>query len=166
MSRRRKFHLVVGAFVMGEFLHRLWMMATDGARPIDWVVVLVDFLVLVAILWFELPEWRHKRVVTRHKAKVIQFWSRGQQLQATAPSNQHPDNLPSWLVSVRNWNSEAQEFLQRCSPWALASFVHETSGALPPSAHVVVNQARESYRVLLVRLDNLKTIMDNPHEYL
>lgn len=53
----RVFHLVAGAFAMTDIMHRAWFMVTDGARPIDWIIVFVDFLVLVAILIFELPEW-------------------------------------------------------------------------------------------------------------
>ena len=166
MRRRRGLHLAAGALAMGDLSHRVWSMMTDGARPIDWIVLLVDVCVLVAILWFEFPEWWHKRAIARHKAKVLEFWTNGQKLQASAPTHQHPDNQPSWLGAVKSWNSETREFLQSCSPWAEASFLHETSTQLPPGAHAVTNQSREAYRVLLIRLDNLKTIMENPHEYL
>lgn len=51
--------------MMIDILHRLF----GDVRPIDWLIVGIDFLVLVAILWFEIPEWLHTRRAKLFAAK-------------------------------------------------------------------------------------------------
>jgi hypothetical protein len=167
MRRRRKFYLAGGIVAMSDLLHRVWNMVTDGARPIDWIIVAVDFLVLVAILWLEFPEWLHKRKVQRRKRKLFECWATGQTLQTSVPVRYGPENMASWLLSFRNWNNETHILLRNYSPEAAIAFFHETTRDAPPdSYHDVADQARESYRRLLIRLNNLKTIMENADGYL
>jgi hypothetical protein len=80
---------------MIDMVRRLLADMFSEARPIDVLILIVDFLVLLAILWLEGPEWWHKRVVRRRKAKVFEFWSRGQKLQTSAPQRHGPETTAS-----------------------------------------------------------------------
>ena len=64
-------------------LYRLF----EGTRAIDWLLLIVDFLVLLAILWFELPEWLHKRKAAKMARKLIPFLEKGEELRSSAPYN-------------------------------------------------------------------------------
>src|SRR5438477_10909250 len=43
-QRRSVFHLIAGAFAMTDILRRSWAMISDGAKPIDWLILIVDCL--------------------------------------------------------------------------------------------------------------------------
>src|SRR5439155_322757 len=44
-QRRSVFHLIAGAFAMTDILRRSWAMISDGAKPIDWLILIVDCLI-------------------------------------------------------------------------------------------------------------------------
>ena len=172
--RRRVFHLVAGAFAVTDIMHRAWFMVTDGARPIDWIIVVVDFLVLVAILIFELPEWGHKRKTRRLLNAVFDFVQRGQKLQALSPQGTYgpegphgPQFTPAWINLVKQWNQEAVDFMETCSPQARWAFLSDTTdgAAHAQQAMSVPPEAKWLYRTMLTRLDNLQRIAEKPDVY-
>ena len=58
----------------------------EGARPIDWAILIVDFLVLAVIVWLDAPERFHKRRVRKALATVQRLMADGQRLERSAPS--------------------------------------------------------------------------------
>lgn len=182
-QRRRVFHLVAGAFAVTDLLRRTWGMINDGARPIDWLVVIVDFLVLIVILWFEGGERRHKRNMRKRIASLSPFMERGQALQRAIPNpldDSTPDakaeKVKQWIDSVSDWDRETRDFLEQCSPRAAAAFglIAETSQLANPqyvytesgsSFPISGDLQRESYQRLVAHLKNLRSITEKPEAY-
>ena len=176
---------------MIDILRRSWAMISDGARPIDWLVVIVDFLVLVAILWFEgIGEWRHHKErkrrsnVERIVATLCGFMDKGQKIQREVPQPKpslHPTyievtgEIKEWENTVGIWNGEVHEFLQKCSARAAASFVLIAGTNQPANPQIVYMEPggsfpiegsqRESYQKLVVQLSNLRSIIEKPEAY-
>src|SRR5260370_12885449 len=56
MSRERSsFHWIAGCFVTIDALCRIWQMFSEGARLIDWAILIVAFLVLAGIFLVDPP---------------------------------------------------------------------------------------------------------------
>ena len=173
MSRRRRvFHLVAGTFAMIDILRRSWNMITDGARPIDWLVVIVDFLVLLAILIFEIREIRRerrhdreqrdrRRLVDERVAALRDAMSKGQSLRLCIPGSGDP-RVAEWAQAVNKWGEETRVLLKSFSAHA------ETAFLLPMSVSPYITGSEGAvfeYISLMSRLDNLKGIIEKPDMY-
>lgn len=128
---------------------------------------LLEFLVFAAIMYEILEATLRRRKVRARQLQIRGFLSRGQGLQAAVPGWTAPEErAPSWLVAFKGWDRETHEFLDRHSPEAAASFVHEaSSGVAPVGYSQVTSSVRNHYTQLLGRLDNLKAIMEKPEAY-
>jgi hypothetical protein len=146
----------------------------EGARPLDWLMLVVEALVL-ALIAYEIvsPRW-HRRKIRRLLNVAFDFVQRGQKLQAISPQGIYgpegphgPQFVPAWIEKVKTWNQEALDFMERCSPQARASFLSDTSSgaAHTQQSLMVPPEAQWWYRTMLTRLDNLQRIAENPDVY-
>lgn len=144
-------------------------------RGIDWLILIVDFFILVAILGLELPEWLHKRRAIRNAETLAPFMDRGRQLQASVP-NQLPNPGPEllkWMEDVKRWSVETEAFLAPRSGRAVVAFTHVISASSADrkvhkpdgSSFRLTGRYGDQYQVLQVKLDNLQKIMENPESY-
>lgn len=144
-------------------------------RGIDWLILIVDFFILVAILWLELPDWLHKRRAERKAKALAPFMERGRQLQSSVP-NQLPNPGPEllkWVEDVKQWSSETEAFLAPRSTKAATAFTHVISASSADrkvrkpdgSSFRITGRFGDLFQVLQVQLDNLQKIMENPELY-
>lgn len=154
-----------------DALHRLFV----ETRGIDWLILIVDFFILVAIVWLELPDWLHKRRAERSAGTLAPFMDRGRQLQTTVP-NQLPNPGPEllkWVEDVKQWSAETEAFLAPRSTRAANAFTHVISASSadrkvhrPDGASFrLTGRFGDLYQVLQIKLDNLQKIMESPESY-
>ncbi|MGA3161907.1 MAG: hypothetical protein ABSC77_11880 [Terracidiphilus sp.] len=154
-------------------------MAFEEIRGFDWIMLVVEILVLVAILVFEGPKWWHERE-SRKKAKLlIPLLELGENLRNSVPfysnlgHNALYQQLTQWRERALKWDLETQEFIAELSPRALSTYKHivhlrETDRAvLTPDGvlYPVQGPFGDAYQLLQARLDNLQKIIDNADVY-
>ena len=114
----------------------------DGTRPIDWVMLVVELLVLLLIayevgssIWFK---WKTQGRL----AATFEWMSKGQMLQQNAPPAGSSDEADStaWVAAVQQWMEQTHHFLAKYSPQAAASFIHHKGG--PSLSYSGVSGAR------------------------
>jgi len=94
-------------------------------------------------------------------------WSGGQTLQANAPPDGTTDTAiaAAWVDSVKQWIQQTFAFLAKYSPQAATSFIHNSGGAVEYPKISTHSQARDWYRTLIARINNLRRIMEKPDVY-
>ena len=144
-------------------------------RGIDWLILIVDFFILVAILWLELPDWLHKRRAERTARALAPLMASGRQLQSSVPnqmSNPGPE-LMKWVEDVKQWSAQTEAFLAPRSARAAVAFTHVISDSSADrkvhksdgSSFRLTGRFGDLFQVLQVQLDNLQKIMENPEGY-
>ena len=144
-------------------------------RGIDWLILIVDFFILVAILWLELPDWLHKRRAERNAQELAPFMDQGRHLRSSVP-NQMPNpgpELMKWVEDVKQWSSETETFLAPRSTKAAIAFTHVISASSADrkvhkpdgSSFRITGRFGDLFQILQVQLDNLQKIMENPELY-
>ncbi len=147
----------------------------EGTRAIDWLILIVDFLILVSIVWLELPDWLHHRRAVAMSRALTPFMDRGRQLQVSVPSqNSHPSpELLKWAEEVKTWTEETEIFLARSSRKAAIAFTHvinaynaDRTVRRPDGTRFrLAGHYGDIYQVLQVKLDNLEKIIEKPEAY-
>lgn len=144
-------------------------------RGIDWLILIVDFFILVAILWLELPDWLHKRRAEHSAEELAPFMERGRRLQSSVPNpppNPSPELL-QWVEEVKRWNADTEAFLVPRSAKAVIAFTHVISASSADrkvhrpdgTSFRLTGRFGDLYQVLQVKLDNLQKITENPESY-
>ncbi len=144
-------------------------------RGIDWLILIVDFLILVAIVWLELPDWLHKRRAERRAKTLTPLMDRGRHLQASVP-NQLPNPGPEllkWVEDVKQWSADTEAFLVPLSAKAAIAFTHVMSASSADrkvhkpdgTSFRLTGRFGDLYQVLQVKLDNLQKILESPELY-
>jgi hypothetical protein len=162
-----RFYPLAANFVMLEAAYRKWHMLVEGARPIDWAILIVDFLVLAVILWLDAPERLHKRTI-RKGLRVVQLCLvQGQELRNSVPSSgQDSVQVNAWTKSVEDWIRDTQMEMSKRSTQAGISFAHFSGGASSLVNYTgIAGTAMQWYKELLLRLDNLRNIMEKADVY-
>jgi len=190
-QRRSVFHLIAGAFAMTDILRRSWAMISDGAKPIDWLILIVDVLVLMAILGFEgVGEFRYRKErkrrsnVERIVGSLCGFMDKGQKIQREVPKPKPSFDptydaitrkIEEWENTVSIWSGEVHGFLQECSAREATSFILIAGTNQPANPQIVCMESgrsfpiegsqRESYQKLAAQLSNLRSIIEKPEAY-
>jgi hypothetical protein len=155
---------------MIDSLYRLF----KDARPIDDLILAVDFLVLAVIVWVEVGEKWHKRTLRCRVSELVHLLEKGQKLQSSTPSRlASSDGAPSWIEEVGRWSAETQDFLASRSSRASFAFMHVVNAAMADrevhrsdgTAFYLGGAVADIYQVLQVKLDNLQRIMEKPEAY-
>jgi hypothetical protein len=140
----------------------------EGTRPIDLWMLVIELLVLLLIAYEVVVGVWSKVRTSRRVATIFRYMAQGQNLQANAPPAGTTDiSIPTaWVESVKEWIQQTHNALTQYSPQAAASFIHDSGGASVQynsvSGH---SQARDWYRVLILRINNLRSIMEKPNVY-
>ena len=171
-KRIHTLNLCAAIFVTMNAIYHVWCMVVNGARPVDWISLTVEILVLAAILWFELPEWRHKRRAEKQAQLLVPFLETGEALRSTAHYSSTHDFM-KWMDDARKWGVKTQDFLAKQSPRAASAFRHtahlrETDRAVITEfgdMQPVTGLFGDAYQLLQARLDNLQRVMENPEAY-
>jgi len=88
----------------------------------------------------------------------------GQELQATArqiTDERSPDS-GEWSRAVQEWIKVTRKTLEHCSAQAVISFMHDPDLTL---THLGSIAAPSEYESLVLRLNNLRCIMEHPEAY-
>jgi hypothetical protein len=163
-------------FAMGDII---WRMFGD-ARPIDWLVVAVDALVLLVILGeWGVSEFRLRRDRKRrtHLAEVVKAISgllqKGEKVREELPAPAESEEIKVWQAQAQTWTDETDGFLLERSSGASTAFrlilgtgdmsqIVQTSSGRTFS---IDNRLRPSYERLVAQLHNLRSIMEKPDVY-
>ena len=156
-------------------------MMFEGVRPFDWVMLVVEILVLLLIAWeigreeyFRRNDRNRKAALKKIADGISGFIERGQKLVIEVPECRD-DFSPchAWMGRVAQWSYETIQFLSTHSPAASAAFllvgdsqsldnvVRKRDG----SSFRVAGNLREWYQELSVRLSNLHGIKEKADVY-
>ena len=142
-------------------------MFSEGARLIDWAILVVDFLVLAVILWLDAPERFHKRQVRKRLVIVQGMMLDGHGLKnSVAHANENDEAASSWINNVQTWMHTSYQTLADVSmPGALA-FIHRNVSPDIFYGGVTNRQdVSKQFQELLIRLENLQNIMEKADVY-
>jgi hypothetical protein len=130
-------------------------------------MLIIEFLVLI-IIGAEAVIAGKRFLFQRPKlAKVAKLLAKGLTLQQKAPVGQATGGvIGEWKKSVQEWDREAKKYLESCSPQAAAAFLQEVGGGPPITYNRVAMDAAHDFGILMMRLANLRTIMERPEVYL
>ena len=137
---------------------------SEGPREIDWWMLAIELLVLIVIAGealLALRNWRNKK---NKVAKIFLLMAKGQRLQESAPTQQEFTRVDEWAGQVRTWLIETNDFLKACSPQASAAFLLNFDAPTVHYAHIAQG-AHDCYITILVRLKNLRNVMEKPDTY-
>ena len=140
---------------MLDLVHRLF----GDVRPIDWVIAGTDFLVLVAILFFEIPEWWHKHKAKRFARAVVPHLTRGQEIANRVPRAPSAASEQAWIAEAKAWVRETEDFLSSRSQAAFSSFCLTT---LHGTDLKLQGYAGDVYQEFRSKLQNLHRISEHP----
>jgi hypothetical protein len=145
---------------MNAFVHIL-----NDARPIDIAILAIGFLILLLLIGEQISRISHRRNVNKYAAKIFYALAEGQALRAVAPNlrdEEDPDTFSKWRRAVQLWTDVTRKTLEACSANAVISFMHNSELALPGSNN---KERRPEYESLIVRLNNLRCIMEHVDAY-
>jgi len=137
---------------------------SEAACPIDWLMLAIELLVLVVIAGEALLSWRSWRGKCKKRAQILALISKGQVLERCPPNFNEVARVNEWVQQVGSWAKETDNFLKTCSPQASAEFLSNL-GVSPLSYPQMAPGAELWYKTILVRLSNLRNIMEKPDTY-
>lgn len=177
-SSRLIVYLVITLFAMTRTISQMF----EGVRPFDWLMLVIETLVLLLILYEVIVGIRrHRREEKRAKelahiiAALSEIMNKGKELQLSVPDPATTDwpVHDSWMKSVKAWSSDTNTFLATHSSRASSAFLllldtaSVTSMVIRPndSSFQLHGYLREYYQRLVVQLSNLRQIMEKPEVY-
>jgi hypothetical protein len=140
----------------------------EGTRPVDWVMLAIEFLVLVLIcIEYGERKWKdHRR--HKHLMELQGLLTEGQNIQTGVPGGQSKVEVcQAWDTSVRDWMNKTHMYLRdECSPQAVARFSVNTGGPAGVRYPFAALCVHGTYITLLERMDSLRVIIETPDSYL
>jgi hypothetical protein len=139
----------------------------DKIRPFDWLMLLIEVLVLAVIAHEAVYRpWK----IRRWLRTVFQCFLKGQALENSAPATgsavADEDTIKTWKNAVQDWVNQTWRVLNGYSPQAAAAFLH---GRVEPGlsfSHVPhAHDCHNYYLALLARMESLRSIMEKPDVY-
>jgi hypothetical protein len=101
-------------------------------------------------------------------AEIYALLGRGHSLTGNPPSVHEMARVAEWAHQVELWISETSVYLRKqCSPQASLVFLSNTS-PFPEPFHMHIDLAppvRQAYSKLIVRVDNLTRVLEQPDTY-
>jgi hypothetical protein len=163
----RAIHMASAMFCGGDAAYRMLHMFIEGARPIDWAILIVDFLVLAVIVWLDAPERFHKKQVRKRLLLVQRIMLDGHALRNSVyGANTNTETASEWTHSVQTWIDTSHQSLANVSMQAALSFMHRNVAPDVSWGGVTHRQdVSKQFQELLVRLDNLRNIMEKADVY-
>ena len=154
--RRQVLNLCVVLLIMIDTLKRF---SDSTAYSVSmWVM---EFLVLSLIAYEVFTAISRDRKIRNRLEVLFEAMNKGQELQRRPPSVHEPSLIVSeWKTSANSWIENTQTLLRSYSPQAEASFLHDPH-TIPPNYPAPWPE----YHLLVVRLNNLRGIMEKPEVY-
>jgi len=156
-------------------------MVTEGVRRFDWVMLAVEILVVLLILYeIIMSEIRSRRDSKRRAflseriLELSKLKSKGQRIQTTVldPMICNPQILKPWIDAARAWSAETDAVLTNYSKRASSAFLLVTdAGRIDTvvTAHgrhfKVTGEIGDAYQQLVLQLENVGRIIENPAAY-
>jgi hypothetical protein len=147
-----------------EFASGMLRRVFDEARPIDWLIVVIDFIVLfwiAAANFIKVPyRWKRHCVIKR----ITAFLADGEGLHGSRPTtHSSDDDANAWIEAVKNWINEVQLFLAKNAVQALIVFEQHR---VEPRTETEVHPLAEGYFFELdARLRTLRSILEKMDVY-
>jgi len=135
----------------------------NSIRAFDWVLLLVEVLVLALIAIEVAPAIAHKMKAKKRQRVLFSLLTRGQGILNHAPSLFDQAPVHYWGQSVDAWSAEVTDVLKGYSQHAVASFNHQSQVGRP--YHHIATDALKHYGKLTVRIGNLRNIIEKPEIY-
>ncbi len=137
---------------------------SEDTRPIDLWMLAIELLVLVVIAGeaaLSLRSWYDKR---KKRGQILALMSKGQALERCPPGHIELHRVNEWVQQVDAWITQTDNFLKTCSPQASAEF--QSNIGMPTVMYPAMAPGAEPwYKTILVRLANLRNIMEKPDTY-
>lgn len=150
---------------MLDAIHRLFKLMFGCPQPIDFWILGADVLIVLLILWVDVPEKLHQRRIKKNIYKLVSFLNDGQALHDAPPNSQATEEeAQTWSEQVSNWILLVQSFLEKNSKSALSVFRHHGLGQRYGGLRISLKVEKWFYE-LDVRLKNLRSIMEKPDVY-
>jgi hypothetical protein len=133
-------------------------------RPIDWLIVVIDFIVLfwiAAANIIKVPHrWKSRGTIKRLK----EFLADGEDLHGSRPTTHSSHNdANAWVGAVKIWVDGVQSFLAKNAVRALIVFEqHRTGPRIETDVHPLVE---DCFSELDARLRTLRSILENIDVY-
>jgi hypothetical protein len=179
MAARRRVRLLV----LIPTLTAMWSTIRhlfSGIRPFDWMMFVIELLVLLALLWFEGLEVWHQIKLRKRVSSLIRYMDAGQTIQNNLHTLTEPlfagritEETLAWMMEANMWSQTTREFLALHSKQASAAFLLVVN--MRTSDRDIYTQrygtfhlsgeVGNCYQILLARLDNLRRIMERPEAY-
>ncbi len=134
-----------------------------GIRPFDWIMLLVEVLVLVLIAAEIAPTLIHKKIARKRQRVLFSLLVKGQEILNRAPSPFDQAPVDSWGKSADLWSEEVTKVLGGYSKHATAAFSHQPQVGAP--YHHIAPGAWPQYGRLTARVENLRNIIEKPEIY-
>ena len=132
-------------------------------RPFDWVMLVVEALVLVLIAAEIGPSLVQKMRAKKRQKVLFSLLVKGQGILNRAPSPFDANPVHLWGVTVDQWSAEVTAVLAGYSEHAVASFNHQPQVGAP--YHHIATGAWSHYGKLTARVENLRNIIEKPEIY-
>jgi hypothetical protein len=132
------------------------------ARPIDWVMLIVELLVLLLIAYEVIWEpWKSRRLAIT----ALNLADSGEAIRQCAPGISADENaVNTWTESVNHWVSESCEALEERSAHAASSF--RSPPSRNSSSYIGIHQiANDPFGSLLQRIEILRSIAEKASLY-
>jgi hypothetical protein len=159
---RRKGSSKLTSFI--ELANGMLRRVFDEARPIDWLIVVIDFIVLfwiAAANFIKVPHrWKSRGAIKRLTASLAD----GENLHSSQPTALSSNNdANAWVEEVKIWIDGVQSFLAKNAVRALIVFEQHRSG--PRVETDVHPSAEDCFFELDARLRTLRSILENMDAY-
>jgi len=145
--------------IMLDTLRRLFF---GGAKPIDRTMLVIEVLVLGVIAYETISAIWRKRTVHKRLNALFALMEKGISLQQAPPDTDAAAH--DWAQAVDVWITETTQVLSKYSAQAVASFNHQ--GKPASISHAGISGIAHGHHAqLLIRLENLRAIMEKPDVY-
>ena len=140
----------------------------EGTRPIDWLMLVIELLVLLLIAAetiVQLWNWVNKKRIVK---KLQALFARGDELEHKAPAANIPESdCDKWIEGIVRWIGDTENYLKEsCSAPAAISFTLDTTDFSGVHYRYVASYAHSAYLTLKMRLANLNSIIRSLDSYL
>jgi hypothetical protein len=149
---------------MCDAIRRIFHLIFGNPQPIEWWLLAADAAIVALIVWLDVPKKLHERRVGKWMKRLLPLMPKGQTLQASVPrASEDEIKTTEWTNSVQEWIAEVQTALTLYSAKALAAF---NSGMPKDSSYPgTAPLAHRHLSYLLLRLENLRKILEKPDAY-
>jgi hypothetical protein len=174
---RRLACLAITLLFMANTLHHMF----EGIRPFDWLMLVIEVLVLIVIIFAEIAGWMRRRKESRRHSflnakslELSKMMDTGQRLMSIVPDPAFasPQAFMFWVQTAADWTDQVSKIMSPHSSRAVADFMLATNSQhidAMVSAHgrnfALSGEIWETYWRLVTRLENLRRIVERPETY-